>query len=134
MRKAAYDRLSECGVKASVQRVEIMNYLLTNFTHPNPDEIYSALSKDMPTLSKTTVYNTLKLFAQNGAVQMLDIDSAMSHFDGDTSPHAHFLCRECNKIYDMPLVVDLRLEGLDHEINEAQLYYKGVCKECKKQH
>lgn len=132
MKQAAYDRLSECGVKASVQRVEIMHYLLTNLVHPTSDKIYSDLSENMPTLSKTTVYNTLKLLAQKGAVQILDIDSTMSHFDGETAPHAHFLCKECGAIYDVPLAVDLRLEGVEHEIDEAQLYYKGVCSKCKK--
>ncbi|MFI3266233.1 MAG: Fur family transcriptional regulator [Rikenellaceae bacterium] len=131
MKQAAYDRLNECGIRASVQRVEIMNYMLDNLTHPDSDKIYSALSKTMPTLSKTTVYNTLKLFAQKGAVTMLDIDSTMLHFDADTTPHAHFFCKECNKIYDLPLTVDLTSSCSEHQIDEALLYYKGICKECK---
>lgn len=131
MKQAAYNRLSECGIKASVQRVEIMSYLLANLTHPTPEQIYADLSKDMPTLSKTTVYNTLKLFAQNRAVTMLDIDSVMLHFDADTTPHSHFLCRQCNQIYDLPLTLDLTLYDSEHSADEAHLYYKGICKRCK---
>lgn len=133
MKQAAYDRLNECGIKASVQRVEIMDYLLSNLTHPSPEQIYADLSKQMPTLSKTTVYNTLKLLVQNGAVTMLDIDSTMLHFDGDITPHAHFLCKQCNSIYDLPLTLDLTLKSSEHEVEESLLYYKGTCKKCKKE-
>ena len=34
IRKKAIERLVECGVKPSVQRIEIMSYLMTHFTHP----------------------------------------------------------------------------------------------------
>ena len=43
-----------------MQRIAIMEYLMEHRTHPSADEIYTALSPSMPTLSKTTVYNTLK--------------------------------------------------------------------------
>ena len=54
--------LEEHDVKPSVQRIAVMDYLMTHRTHPTVDEIYHALEKQIPTLSKTTVYNTLKLF------------------------------------------------------------------------
>ena len=36
-----------------------MDYLLKHKTHPCIDEIYMALCKEIPTLSKTTVYLSL---------------------------------------------------------------------------
>ncbi|EJX04128.1 iron uptake regulatory protein [gut metagenome] len=66
------------GVKPSVQRIAIMDYLLKNRTHPTAEEIYSALVNLIPTLSKTTVYNTLKLFVEQGAALMLTIDEKNS--------------------------------------------------------
>mgnify|MGYP003302804091 CR=1 FL=1 len=68
-----YNYLLEHGIKPSMQRIAIMDYLLTHKDHPSIDAIFMALSKKMPTLSKTTVYNTLKLFVENGAAQMLKI-------------------------------------------------------------
>ena len=65
-----YEYLLSYNVKPSVQRIAIMDYLLKHKTHPSIDEIYLALSKSIPTLSKTTVYNTLKLLTENGAAQM----------------------------------------------------------------
>jgi len=76
--KAAYECLMDHGVKPSVQRIAIMDYLLKNRTHPTAEEIYSALVNLIPTLSKTTVYNTLKLFVEQGAALMLTIDEKNS--------------------------------------------------------
>ena len=86
----AYEYLLSYHIKPSVQRIAIMDYLLNHKTHPCIDEIYTALCKEIPTLSKTTVYNTLKLFVEHGAAKMLTIDEKNACFDGDVHPHAHF--------------------------------------------
>lgn len=128
--------LEEHNVKPSVQRIAVMDYLMTHRTHPTVDEIYHALEKQIPTLSKTTVYNTLKLFVEKEAALLLTIDERNSCFDGCCDPHAHFLCTECFKIYDLPLeekVMDykhLMPEGFD--VQSVNLYYRGVCEDCKK--
>lgn len=127
----SYKRLIEHGIKPSVQRLAIMEYLIKHRTHPSVDEIYSALSLEIPTLSKTTVYNTLKLFAENGASVILTIDEKNANFDADMTPHAHFLCKQCGKIYDLPLsVVENEGKINGHQITEQHFYYKGICKEC----
>lgn len=130
----AYERLVEYGIKPSVQRLAIMNYLMTHFTHPTADDVYMALCDSIPTLSKTTVYNTLKLFVDQQAALMLTIDEKNVHFDGDTSLHSHFLCHRCGRVYDLPYsgkkreARDLQIEG--HTVEEIHHYYRGVCKEC----
>ena len=80
--------LTEHGVKPSVQRLAVMDYLMEHHTHPTVEEIYSALLPNMPTLSKTTVYNTLKLLTEQGAAIQLTIDERNVCFDADTSAHA----------------------------------------------
>jgi len=130
----AFDQLLDYDIKPSAQRIAIMEYLLTHRTHPTADEIYTALSPSMPTLSKTTVYNTLRLFTEHGAALMLTIDDRKVCFDGDTSPHAHFLCKHCLRVYDLPLPNAVELIGnvssYGHAITEAHVYYRGVCNDC----
>lgn len=128
------DILTNHGVKPSVQRLAVMDYLVENHTHPTADEIYSALHKQMPTLSKTTVYNTLKLLTEQGAAIQLTIDERNVCFDADVSPHAHFLCTCCGKVYDMSLI-DPELE--DHVVlpegfktTQTALYFRGLCNKC----
>lgn len=133
-RENIYRYLQSYDIRPSVQRLAIMGYLLTHKTHPNVDEIYSNLSKNIPTLSRTTVYNTLKLFVEKGASQMLTIDDNSICFDGDLTPHAHFLCEDCRKIYDIPITEE-SINHPDEElasfiINDTQLFYRGICPEC----
>ncbi len=128
----AYHQLLQYGIKPSQQRIAIMDYLLGHCTHPSVETIYADLNRVMPTLSKTTIYNTLKLFAEQGAAQMLTIDGRNICYDGNTSRHAHFLCKKCGRIYDLPLDASLAMaagaEG--HVVSEVHQYYKGVCREC----
>jgi Fur family ferric uptake transcriptional regulator/Fur family peroxide stress response transcriptional regulator len=132
----SYDILLGHNIKPSVQRIAIMDYLKEHRVHPSAEEVYAALSPKMPTLSKTTVYNTLRLFAENGAVLMLTIDDRNVNFDIDTSQHAHLLCRCCGRIFDVPSpLMPEQSAGLSPEgfsIDEAHVYYHGVCKECMK--
>ena len=128
------ERLVKYGIKPSVQRIAIMDYLMTHRTHPTADEVYLALCDSIPTLSKTTVYNTLKLFVDQQAALMLTINDKNVHFDGDTSLHSHFFCRRCGRVYDLPYsgkkreAKELQIEG--HAVEEIHHYYKGICKEC----
>lgn len=131
-----YDYLMSYNIKPSVQRLAIMDYLLTHKTHPAIEEIYLALCDAIPTLSKTTVYNTLKLFVEHGAAQMLTIDERSSCYDADTQSHAHFLCKRCNKIFDLPSIhLEEKVSSLGDEgyqIEEVHQYFKGVCPACAK--
>lgn len=131
MRTAAHNQLVKHEIKPSLQRLAVMEYLLVHHTHPTAETIFAALYPQMPTLSKTTVYNTLKLLSERGAILALDLDPQQTHFDGDTSAHAHFLCRACGAIHDLPLPSILPVGASTFSIDEVQLYYKGTCNKCK---
>lgn len=134
--KSALDTLLSYGIHPSVQRIAIMNYLLTHHTHPTVDEVYVALNKEIPTLSKTTVYNTLRLFSEHGAALMLTIDEKKICFDGVVKPHAHFMCRRCGRLMDVdlpPVFEGFQPKVEDFTAEEVHIYYKGVCKSCMEQ-
>ena len=130
----AFYRLQTHGVKPSVQRLAVMAYLLEHRTHPTVEEIYEALAPEMPTLSRTTVYNTLRLLVEKQAVTMLTIDERRLCFDGDTSRHSHLLCKLCGRVVDIteePVNLLKQPETLEgHRITEMQTYYKGICRKC----
>lgn len=134
--KEAYQRLVDSGVRPSVQRLAIMDYLLKHYTHPTVDEVYKGLYKKIPTLSRTTVYNTLRLFSEHHAALMITIDDHRVCYDGNTTPHVHFFCKECGRVVDFfdeqapTLTAPRNIDG--HMVDEMQLYYKGVCADCIK--
>ena len=127
--------LTAHGIKPSVQRLAVMDYLQAHRTHPSVDEIYNALIERIPTLSKTTVYNTLRLFVDNRAARQLTIDERNACFDACMEPHAHFHCRHCGKVFDLPL----RRTNLERETvmpegftsEQADLYFHGTCPDCR---
>lgn len=127
--------LSEYGIRPSVQRIAVMEYLLVHRTHPTAEEIFRALSPGLPTLSRTTVYNTLDLLVARGAVAHITIDPRFSRYDGDISLHGHFLCDRCGGLYDVPLgPLPTALYPKEHRVASAQLYYRGVCARCTQTH
>lgn len=126
--------LIRAGIRPSVQRLAIYEYVKMSKQHPTAEVVYDILRSELGSLSLTTVYNTLKLFVDAGLVVMLNIDNAFHCFDGETHPHAHFRCNSCGKIFDLPMKNDYHamVEDADgFDVTEAQLYLKGVCKSCK---
>ena len=59
--KASAKLLKEKDISPSIQRIRVLEYLQNSKNHPTVDNIYNDLIKEIPTLSKTTVYNILKL-------------------------------------------------------------------------
>ncbi len=122
------------NIKPSFQRIKILEYLLENKKHPTVDEIYVSLHPEIPTLSKTTIYNTLNLFLESGIVRALNIESSESRYDPITDQHGHFKCDHCGSVYDFPVNFEniksnKFLEG--YEVKEKDVILKGICKHCK---
>jgi len=130
--------LKQHQIKPTIQRIAIMDYLFEHHTHPSVDEIFSALAPNIPTLSKSTVYNTLKLFVENGAARMIGIEEKNVRFDYNTSLHAHFYCLGCGAIHDimpeeLPQVTSVGLDRIGGKsVVDTELYYKGYCEKCAK--
>jgi Fur family peroxide stress response transcriptional regulator len=123
--------LTGYGIRPSVQRIAIMRYLQSHKTHPTADEIFDSLREQIPTLSKTTVYNTLRLFVDQGAATYIGIDEKNARFDGEKLPHAHFRCKECGKIFDLDFNVEPYIQShFNGVIDELYIYLKGVCEKC----
>ena len=73
------ESLREKNIRPSIQRVSILNYLLEKKNHPTVDTIYEDLHPAIPTLSRTTVYNTLQMFKEYDLVSTLDFGDGSLH-------------------------------------------------------
>ena len=126
------ETLATKGIRPSHQRIKIMEYLLKNKCHPTVDMIYCNLIEEIPTLSKTTVYSTLNLFAEVQLVRIISIDGIESRYDINTNSHGHFKCESCNEIFDFPIFLDSLMgdELSNFKINEKNVYFKGICPKC----
>lgn len=124
--------LIEHGVKPSYQRIRILDYFSKSKSHPTVNEIYDSVISEVPTLSKTTVYNTLNLFVKNKIIREILIEENEVRYDWATSEHGHFKCESCGKLFDIPFTIDLdKYPSLKNSvINERHVYFKGICHEC----
>lgn len=122
------------GVKPSFQRLKILEYLMKHHNHPSVETIFQALCGDIPTLSKTTVYNTLSLFSDKEIVTSLTIVNNELRYDLHQEPHAHFQCRDCSAVFDIHLDNDLFLTDCinNHLVEDIQVSFKGLCGNCQK--
>lgn len=122
------------GIKPSFQRLQVFEYLIEYRNHPTVEMIFQELVKKIPTLSKTTVYNTLNLFIQKKIAMVIIIEENETRYDADTSLHGHFKCQDCGDIIDLDMdLVKIDIPSLKmHQVNEHHIYFKGVCADCLK--
>jgi Fe2+ or Zn2+ uptake regulation protein len=125
-------KLTSKNIQPSHQRIKILEILEGNRDHPNVSTIFDLLCKEMPTISKTTVYNTLNTFIEKGLVSSLTITPEELRYDYITIPHHHLLCKRCGRIIDVEVqcgfAVKQEIDG--HKIEEVQGYFKGICRDC----
>ncbi len=124
--------LTKNNIKPTVPRMRIYEYLVQHKNHPSVDTVYRDLVQEMPTLSRTTVYNTLHLFLEKGLVQPVLINENEVRYDADTSVHGHFMCNGCGKVYDIMFDrPDIPAPGEGFITESTQIYYSGICPECR---
>lgn len=102
-------------------------------SHPTADIIYKEIVKEIPTVSRTTVYNTVNKLAEEGVIKCIKTKDSEKHFDARTEPHYHFVCTKCGRIYDVGICCKnaLRYDIDGHNVEDIFICYSGVCKACK---
>lgn len=124
-------------LKYSRQRESIKACLMARCDHPTADTIYSSIREEFPNISLGTVYRNLNLLVELGEIQKLNCGDGKDHFDADTSPHYHFVCKHCGAVVDIPMPplseVDREAEKcLGAAIDSHTIYFYGSCQDCKR--
>jgi len=110
------DFLEEHGIKPTRQRVAIASHMFEQDQHLSAEVILERVNADDSTtnVSKATVYNTLKLFVQEGILKEVALDPQRILFDTNTHHHHHIFNVDTGEIRDInPMHIDLsNLSGL----------------------
>lgn len=122
-------------LKYSRQRESIKACLMARHDHPTADVLYTAIRQDFPNISLGTVYRNLNLLVELGEIKKLTCGNGADHFDADTSPHYHFVCRDCGQVYDLPLgnmenINQMAQECTDSLVENHTIFFYGTCKNC----
>ena len=125
--------LRQHGICPTQQRLAVYAYLQSHRTHPTVDTVYQALVKEQPSLSRTTVYNTMRALTDAGLIRVVTIDPDEQHFDAGIEDHGHFRCSRCGTVYDFPLSADTVRPLLPNgfSVTTWDIYTNGVCPHCQ---
>jgi Fur family peroxide stress response transcriptional regulator len=119
------------------QREAILKALRDTRSHPTADQIYDEVRKDVPNISKGTVYRNLQVLQDDGAITELKLNDTLSRYEVKQESHYHFRCEKCGRVSDIDMPVDRELDrqvekrtGL--KVAYHQLEFRGLCKDCQK--
>jgi Fur family peroxide stress response transcriptional regulator len=129
--------LQQAGRRLTAQRRAICDYLAETDKHPTPYEVYADLSRTHPEISRATVYNTLNVLQELGAIVEISFGSEHAHYDTDPTPHVNLICLRCHSITDDPAALTLdevqaraaAIDGFRPVAVRVDVF--GFCGECR---
>ena len=122
----------------TVQQRIIAEQLRLLGSHPTADEVYQAVAKQRPSISKATVYRTLNKMVEAGEAVRVVVGTGAERFDHRADPHCHVSCVRCGKVEDV--CMGSFVDGVDHaaaasasgyRILGHDLVFEGVCPACQ---
>jgi len=128
MRPETGHKLKDHGIQPSAQRLAVAEYVLWTDSHPSADQVWEESKKNLPMISRATVYNTLNLFVEAGLLKELILSEGKVVFDPMVGPHHHFVDEANGTIHDIPWnALEVKnvsaLKGFD--IREYQVVLRG---------
>ncbi len=128
--------LRKQGFRITPQREMIVEIIAHADTHLTAEQIYAQVSQRTQAVNLATVYRTLELLVETGAVSRADLGGGqVSYAAKHHGAHIHLVCRCCGAVIDASH--DL-LETLHEQLQEkyqfaADLQHisiQGVCAAC----
>ena len=88
-------------------------------------------------ISLGTVYRNLSLLTSLGKIMKITCENHADRFDGQTKPHAHFECKSCGCLQDIPFKPSIHPQeeigaGFDGIISDYTITFRGYCAKCAK--
>ena len=127
-------KLREYGIRPTPQRVVVAEYVLATTQHPSADEVWEAVRKGCPTISRATVYNTLNLLVDKGLLRTQLLREGTVVFDPNVARHHHFTDLKTGRIYDVPWGA-LKVSGekalAEFEVQDYQVVMRGRAKKAR---
>ena len=112
--------------RPSRQRLAVARFVLSATSHPSADQVWSAVQRSLPEVSRATIYNTLNLFVAHGLLRALNLGEGRVLFDPRTDAHHHFIDDETGEVHDIAwdavkVTGAERLPGYDVRAHEVVL-------------
>ncbi len=135
IKRRIIEGMKEKGLKLTRQRLEIIDIIAREKSHPSASAILMKARTKAPTISLSTVYYTLDIMKRAGLIKELEFDDRDSRYEGDISDHLNLVCKGCGKIEDFRSPKPVPLEKVEKKTGfkteSARFEYYGLCRECR---
>ncbi len=129
--------LRQRGCRLTPQRAAILHAVLSSDEHPTAEQLFSQVRAEFPMTSLATVYNTLGLLKEMGAVLEIGLGHGGMRYDGlRPEPHPHLICTQCHTILDADLpelqtLGEAVSKATGFRINSHRFDFFGICPQCQ---
>ena len=132
---AVRKKLNRVGRRMTPQRAAVLEALAEIPQHPTAEEIYAVVQQRIPRISLGTVYRNLQVLVDEGYATRLPATEGSHRYDRIVEAHHHIVCRECSRIADIHLDVDLDLRRRVEEqsgfiVMSHRTEFEGTCATC----
>ncbi len=111
LRKKVIKKLAGHGITPTRQRVDIGRCLFVRDQHITAEQLREQVRQAFGEISKATIYNTLGLFAAEGLLREVIVDSSKHVYDTNISKHHHLYNIDTGGLRDIDLA-QIKLSGL----------------------
>ncbi len=129
------ERLRAAGLRATEPRLRVLEVLSLPPGHRSVEEVGAALAARGLPLTRGSIYQVMESLVRAGLVMIADAGPGRTLYEIATAWHHHFVCRRCGKVIDVPCAVGdkpcLEPSGLPGTVDEAQIIWRGVCRDCE---
>ena len=123
------------GLAVTHQRLGVYRSLLQDDSHPEADRLFARVRREMPTISLGTVYKTLDMLKELGAITEVHATKNATRYEAILEPHHHLVCERCGSIIDLYERKYTRLRptaraAAGFEVRSCSVQFRGLCREC----
>jgi Fur family transcriptional regulator, peroxide stress response regulator len=125
--------MKSVNLKETRQRKYILEQVRKLSSHPTAEDLYFAINKKFPAVSKATLYRNLDNFCKKGLIKR--IEGKYQRFDGNVKPHNHIKCVYCGRVDDIFFDIEInskKLKKLGYKIEDFAVAINGICPKCAK--
>ena len=128
--------LSQHGYKLTRQRRAVVEVVAQGQTRLSAADVYAQAQRACPDLGLTTVYRTLEILAELGAIRRVHLDDGCEGFAPASAEHGHHLiCSHCKTTIefedcDMRKLLDRVAARTGFKIEQHWLELVGRCPKC----
>jgi len=122
--------LEESNLKTTPQRLAILKEL-DKKGHASIEEIYEDIKDMFPSISLATIYKNINALKEENVISEVCLHQKPK-FEINKEPHAHFICKKCGMIEDVPFeeIINKEIEK-KYPHSQKELYIYGICKKCQ---